>query len=90
MMHVISGILFLSMAFMHIYRNWGKLKPRIVSWQIVDRILLVNLFLLLVSGILLYPFRGTLIPLMLHKISSVFLVLGMIVHVVQHYSLRIL
>ena len=46
--------------------------------------MLIALAFVFLSGMLLHPLQGTLAVLILHKMSSVIFVIGMIVHVVQH------
>lgn len=55
-----------------------------MSVRVVDRLLLVVLMIVFVSGILLHPFSEMLAVKMIHKLSSVLLVIGVIVHMVQH------
>lgn len=50
----------------------------------MNKILLMVLVITFVSGILLHPFHDAVVILMIHKISSVLLVVGTIVHVKQH------
>lgn len=59
-----------------------KKKKRYV--RLVDRMILIALAVMVLSGILLHPLQGLLAIKILHKISSVFLVVGVIVHVAQH------
>lgn len=60
------------------------MKYRVRSLQLVDALLLGTLAVLMITGILLHPLHGVLIVLILHKLSAVLFVLGLITHVVQH------
>lgn len=82
--HIILGLLLLGVTAMHIRRHIGKLKLKKRSVQIVDVLLLATLLAVFVSGVLLHPLREMLPILILHKISSVCFVAGMIAHVLQH------
>ena len=53
-----------------------------VQW--VNVMLLVALAVVFLTGILLHPFQGVLLIKLLHKLFSVILVVGVIIHVVQH------
>lgn len=82
--HAVLGLLLLSITVVHVYRHIRKLKYKKSSVQMVDRMLFIALAVVLVSGILLHPLQGAFIILILHKLSSVVLVLGIITHVLQH------
>ncbi len=82
--HVILGMILLSMAVVHVCRHIGKLKYREGSVRITDWVMMIALIVVFVSGIMLHPLKGILIILIIHKMSSVVFVLGMIIHMVQH------
>lgn len=82
--HAILGLLLVSMAVVHVCIHIRKLKYKKLSVRMMDSLLFIALAVVLVSGILLHPLQGAFFILILHKISSVVLVLGMIVHVLQH------
>ena len=69
---------------MHVCRHIGKLKYKKGSVRITDLVMLIALAFVFLSGMLLHPLQGTSVVLILHKMSSVIFVIGMIVHVVQH------
>lgn len=52
--------------------------------QVVNVLLLIILAVVFLSGILLHPFEGVLAIKIIHKLSSTLLVIGVIVHVIQH------
>lgn len=82
--HVILGVLFIIVIIVHICRQIGRLKHMNSSIRLVDWMLLADLAVVFLSGILLHPLQGVFAIKILHKLSSVLLVIGMIVHVVQH------
>lgn len=57
-----------------------------LSVQLVNGILLISLAVVFVSGVLLHPFSGVLAIKILHKLSSLLLVVGVMVHILQHRS----
>lgn len=59
-----------------------------VSVQFVNRILLAALVVVFFSGILLHPLQQVFAIKMIHKVSSVILVIGVIVHIIQHRKRR--
>lgn len=56
------------------------------SVQLVNGMLLIILAVVFVSGVLLHPFSGVLAIKILHKLSSLLLVVGVMVHILQHRS----
>lgn len=84
--HVILGMLLSIMIVVHVGRHMRKLKYKKTSVQMVDRMLFFAFTVVFVSGILLHPLQGAFLILILHKISSVVLVLGTIAHVLQKLS----
>lgn len=58
------------------------------SVRFVDRILLAALVVVFFSGILLHPLQQVFAIKMIHKVSSVILVIGVIVHIIQHRKRR--
>ena len=79
--HAILGMVLSGMTAVHVCRHIGKLKYKKGSVRITDLVMLIALAFVFLSGMLL---QGTLAVLILHKMSSVIFVIGMIVHVVQH------
>lgn len=55
-----------------------------LSVRLVNKILLADLIVVFLSGILLQIFQEVLGIRIFHKLSSTVLVLGVIVHVIQH------
>lgn len=86
--HVFFCVILNSMIGVHIYRHFGKIKYKNKSVRWVDWGLMVALATVFVTGILLHPLQGILLIKILHKLSSVFLITGMVVHVVQHKEKR--
>ena len=68
----------------HVYKQIDKLAYQKPPVQLVDRMLLAVMAVVLLSGILLHPLMEVAAIKLLHKMSSVLLVIGMIVHVIQH------
>lgn len=82
--HVVLGMLLVVMIVVHVCRQICKLKYKSRAIQLVDKVLLLALAVTIVSGILLHPLQGVLAIKILHKLSSLLLVGGTIMHVVQH------
>ena len=64
--------------------NKTKIKLLLLVTLILCVLLLGTLAVLMITGILLHPLHGVLIVLILHKLSAVLFVFGLIAHVVQH------
>lgn len=82
--HAIFGILLIVVSAVHLFRQNAKLKHRTRAIQIIDRMLMALLAILLLTGILLHPLHGALALKIIHKLSAVLFVLGIIAHMVQH------
>lgn len=82
--HVILGVILMTMILVHVRREIGKLKGKKLPIRLVDWGLFGVLATVFLTGMMLHPLQGVLLIKVLHKLSSVLLVLGMIVHVVQH------
>lgn len=82
--HAVLGILLIIILTVHLCRQNAKLKHRSRSIQITDWALIALLAILLVSGILLHPLNEVLALKIIHKLSAVLFVAGIIAHMVQH------
>lgn len=82
--HAAAGMLLAVMVLVHIWRQMGKVKYMKPSVRVVDYILMAALAVLILTGILLHPLHGALAVKLLHKLSAVFFVLGMIGHLIQN------
>lgn len=82
--HAVLGVLLIIVATVHLCKQNAKLKHRKRSIQIVDWVLIAILAILFLTGILLHSLHEMLALKIIHKISAVLLVLGIIVHMVQH------
>ena len=60
-----------------------------LSVQLLNKILLGLLAVVFLSGALLHPFPEVLAIRILHELSAILLVMGVIVHVVQHKRKKI-
>lgn len=56
-----------------------KLSIKLVNWWLT-----ITLILVFVSGILLHPFQGVFGVMILHTISALLFVAGILVHIIQH------
>lgn len=63
-------------------RKW-KLSPGLVG-----KVLVILLVVVFVSGVLLGPLQDVLAVKLIHKLSAVLLVVGIVVHVLQHRGKR--
>lgn len=82
--HVVFGMLLLVMTLVHVCRRICKLKHKRMSVKVVDWIMMAAFAVVILSGMLLHPLQGVLAVKVIHKLFSVFLVVGIIVHVIQH------
>lgn len=82
--HAAAGMLLAVIVVVHICRQIGRLKYMKPSVRRVDYILMAALAVLVLTGILLHPLHGVLAVKILHKLSAVLFVLGMVGHLIQH------
>lgn len=82
--HAVLGILLLIVATVHLCRQNAKLKHRTRSIQVIDWALIALLAILFLTGLLLHPLHDILALKIIHKLSAVLFVLGVIAHIVQH------
>lgn len=86
--HAVLGVILIVLAAIHLHKQSVKWKHRTISIQAVDWLLMAALAILFVTGILLHPLHGVLLIKILHKLSAVLFVLGVVVHTVQHRSVK--
>lgn len=82
--HAVFGILLTIVATVHLCRQNAKLKYRTRSIQVIDWALIALLAILFLTGFLLHPLHDVLALKILHKLSAVLFVLGVIAHILQH------
>lgn len=82
--HAVLGVLLIILMVVHFCRENAKLKHRKASIRITDWALIVLLAVLFLSGILLHPLHDVLALKIIHKLSAVLFVLGILAHMVQH------
>ena len=82
--HAILGLFLIGIMAVHLYRQHEKLMYQKVPVQLVDWMILADLAVVLLSGILLHPLREAVVFQIIHKVSSVILVIGVLVHILQH------
>lgn len=86
--HAVLGVFFLIVVGGHVCMKFGKMKYKKRSIQVVDWVIMIALVVLAVSGILIHPLGGMLAVKILHKLSAVIFVLGMIVHMIQYRKMK--
>lgn len=82
--HILLGMFLIILLVVHICKKFGKIKYMNQSVRLVDWGLMAALAVVFVTGMLLHPLHGMMVIKILHKLFSVLLAVGMIVHVVQH------
>lgn len=82
--HAVIGVLLIVALTVHICRQSAKIKYQKNGARIVDQVLIGAMIVLFATGMLLHPLQNVLILKILHKLSAVVFVLGIIGHVLQH------
>lgn len=86
--HAVLGIILIIISIVHLCRQNAKLKHRTRAIQIIDWALIALLAILFITGMLLHPMHGVLALKIIHKLSAVLFVLGIIAHMIQHKKKR--
>lgn len=88
MIHAVLGVILIVICAIHMNKRFAIRKHRKAAIQAVDWVLAVSLAVLFVTGLLIHPLHGILFIKILHKLSAVLFVLGIIVHLVQHRNVK--
>lgn len=82
--HAVLGLALVILVAVHMYRLRETWKHRSMAVRVTDIVLLVLMVLLVLTGILAHPMRDVMAVKILHKLSAVLFVIGVIAHIVQH------
>lgn len=82
--HAVIGVLLVVVVGGHMCAQMAKMQYQKKSVRLMDQILIAALLILFVTGILMHPLQGILVLKILHKLSAVVFVLGIIGHIIQH------
>lgn len=90
--HVVLGMILVVITVAHLCRQMKKMKHQKLPIRVVDQILIAATLVMVFSGIMMHPLHGVMLhPLhgvmllkILHKLSAVVFVVGIIIHMVQH------
>lgn len=86
--HMILGLFFIIAMGIHTFKRWGRLLKCPTCFRIADIVAAVAMLAVLVSGFMIPFFKGTMVVLMIHKLASVVLAIGILVHIWQHIPKR--
>ena len=83
-LHMILGLIFIIALGIHTFKRWGRLSKCPTRFRIADIVAVAAMLAVLVSGFMIPFFEGMMLVLMIHKLASVVLAVGIAVHVWQH------
>ena len=83
--HMILGLAFIIALGIHTFKRWGRLLKCPIRFKIADVVAAAAMLIAAISGFLIPFFKGSMVMLIIHKLSAVVLVAGIVVHIVQHY-----
>ncbi len=83
-LHIIIGLIFIIVLSFHTWRRRKRMFTCPKTYGITDAVTCIAMLGVLISGLMLKPFKDVMAVLMLHKISSVVFVAGLLVHMRQH------
>lgn len=82
--HVVLGMILVVITVAHLCRQMKKMKHQKLPIRVVDQILIAATLVMVFSGIMMHPLHGVMLLKILHKLSAVVFVVGIIIHMVQH------
>lgn len=82
--HMIVGLMFIIALGIHTFKRWGRLLKCPTRFRVADIVAAAALLAVLVSGFMIPFFKGAMVVLMIHKLASVILLIGIMVHICQH------
>lgn len=82
--HMVVGLVFIAVLAIHTIARRRRILKCPIRWMIADIVSIVAMLGVLVSGFMLPFFKGSMPILMTHKLCSVILAIGIIVHIFQH------
>lgn len=82
--HMIAGLVFIAVLAIHTITRRRRILKCPIRFRVADIVCIIALVVVLVSGFLLPILKGAMLVLMLHKLASVVLALGILVHIYQH------
>ena len=82
--HMVVGLVFIAVLAIHTITRRRRILKCPIRWMTADMVSIVAMLGVLVTGFMLPFFKGAMPVLIAHKLCSVILVLGIIVHIFQH------
>ena len=82
--HMILGLAFIIALGIHTFKRWGRLLKCPIRFKVADIVAGVAAAVVLGSGFMIPFFKGSILIVMVHKLASVILVIGIVVHICQH------
>lgn len=82
--HMLAGLVFIAVLAIHTIARRRRILKCPIRWRATDITCTLAVIAVLVSGFLIPFFKGSMMPLIVHKFSSVILVFGIVVHICQH------
>lgn len=85
--HAVIGVMLVLMCVSHSCMQMVKMKYQEKRIRLTDEVLMGALAVLSVTGMLMHPLQGVLLVKILHKLSGMVFILGLITHILQHKKL---
>ena len=86
--HIVIGLMFIIALSVHTWRRRKRMPKCPIRMKTTDIIMLVFMIGVLVSGFMLRPFCDIAAVLLIHKLCSAVLTIGIVVHIWQHVPKR--
>ena len=83
-LHMVAGLIFIAVLAIHTITRRRRILKCPIRWRAVDIVSLIAMLAVLVTGFMIPFFKGSMAVVILHKLTSVMLAVGIIVHICQH------
>ncbi len=81
---MIAGLIFIAVLAIHTITRRRRILKCPIRWRVADIICIIGIIAVLLSGFMIPFFKGTMAVLMVHKLFSVILAIGILVHICRH------
>lgn len=86
--HMVAGCMLLIVVVKHVCKNMLKMQYMPQKIKVVDRVLLISIIILFVTGMLAHMWSNMIVIKVIHGLSGIVFCVGVIVHAVQHKPKR--
>ena len=82
--HMIAGLVFIAVLAIHTITRRRRILKCPIRFRVADVVCIIATIVVLISGFMLPFTKGSMEVLLIHKLFSVILAVGIVVHIYQH------